>query len=254
MKHILWEGDTELEHYQVIDTVYDGRPARVLYSGDQQAAQSGIANDEGTDLLFDYNQRLFELITNLAPSSILLIGGGAFTLPSALLASLPSVLIDVVEPDSGLIEIAHAYFALPKTERLRIITTDGRTFLREQASRYDVIIVDAFMHTSAPKDLKTIEAFRAYHKHLKGQGLLAMNIISAYYGRGSVILEQLYAAADQTFDAVDIFLAGSGYSLWLPQNFILTAQKGQTQALNTHMRYEPVDSPKVSHGMALTDE
>ena len=56
-----------------------------------------MAVDDNPLLLFDYNQRLFELVTNLRPKSLLLIGGGAYTLPSALLAALPKLEITVVE-------------------------------------------------------------------------------------------------------------------------------------------------------------
>src|ERR1700760_605289 len=107
MQHILWEGDTIYGHYQVVDTLYDGRPARVLYSGDRQAAQSGIAKDASPSLLFDYNQRVFELLTSVLPKRVLLIGGAVCTLPKALLAALPDVQIDVIEPDSGLTKLAY---------------------------------------------------------------------------------------------------------------------------------------------------
>jgi spermidine synthase len=182
MQHILWEGDTAYGHYQVVDTTYDGRPARVLYSGDQQAAQSGIAKDNDTDLLFDYNQRLFELVNNINPSHVLLIGGGVFTLPTTLLKALPDVRIDVVEPDAELTELAQDFFELPVSDRLTIFNTDGRTFLREHATRYDMILVDAYTHTTIPKELKTLQAFQAYHAHLREQGAVAMNVISGYYG------------------------------------------------------------------------
>lgn len=254
MHHILWEGDTAYGHYQVVDTPYDGRPARVLYSGDRQAAQSGVAQDDNPDLLFDYNQRLFELAGNLTPGKILLIGGGVFTLPTALLRALPYTSIDVVELDPGLTELAREFFDLPVNDRLAIFNTDGRTFLRDHSMRYDMIMVDAFTHTTIPKDIKTLQAFEAYHAHLKQQGVLAMNVISGYYGSGARVLEEMYAAAERTFDTVDVFLASRGYSLWLPQNFVLTAQKGQDLPLKDYVRHEAVKPPEVRPESALEDD
>jgi len=242
---VVWEGDTAYGHYQVVDTLYDGRPARVLYSGDRQAAQSGIANDAKPDLLFDYNQRFFELVTALAPKTVLLIGGGVGTLPKALLAALPDVRIDMVEPDADLVELAYRYFDLPVDERLAIFTTNGRTFLRGHASRYDMIVVDAFTHTTIPRDLKTADAFQAYYNHLRPQGVLAVNVISGYYGPSSHVLQHMYVAALHSFDAVDIFLASRGYSLWLPQNFVLTAQKGANVPLRDYVRHDAVKPPEV---------
>lgn len=126
--------------------------------------------------------------------------------------------------------------------------------MREHASRYDMVLVDAFMHTTIPKDLRTLQAFEAYHKHLNTRGMLAMNVISGYHGRNAVTLEQMYASASRTFDAVDIFLAGRGNSLWLPQNFVLTAQKGQSLPLKDYVRHEAVAPLEVSPDMVLTDE
>lgn len=253
MQHILWEGDTPYGHYQVVDTVYDGRPARVLYSGDQQAAQSGVPQDSNPDMLFDYNQRLLELAVGLVPKRILLIGGGVCTLPAVLLTRLPSTHIDVVELDPGLIELAEQFFDLPVSDRMRVFTTDGRTYIREHAGRYDMILVDAYNHTSIPRDVKTRQAFEAYYKHLGEKGIFAMNVISGYYGSGVRPLHEVYAAAMGAFDAVDVFLAARGYSLWLPQNFVLTAQKGQNASLDSYVRYGTVTPPEVSPDAALED-
>jgi hypothetical protein len=52
---------------------------------------------------------------------------------------------------------------------------------------------------------------------------------------------------------VDVFLASRGYSLWLPQNFILTAQKGTGRPLRGYVRYEPIKPPEVSPGVAIHD-
>jgi spermidine synthase len=255
MSHdIIWEGNTPMGHYQVIDTLYDGRPARVLYSGDRQAAQSGVAKDSNPDLLFDYNQRMFELVTSLVPEKLLLIGGAVGTLPTALMEALPGIHIDMVEPDTGLTELAFTYFDLPVDDRLQVFHTDGRSFLREHATRYDMVLVDAFMHTTIPEDLKTLEAFQAYHKHLRPNGVLSINVISGYYGPSAYVLKQMCAAAFGTFQTVDVFLASRGYSLWLPQNFVLTAQKQTEFPLKDYMRYESVQPPEVSPNDALRDD
>ena len=251
---ILWEGDTAFSHYQIIDTVYDNRPARVLYSGDQQAAQSGIATDNEPDLLFDYNQRMLELVTNVVPKNLLLIGGGVGTLPKALLQILPELRIDVVELDSGLTDLAYTYFDLPVDDRLRIFHTDGRNYLRGSSERYEMILVDAFSHTSIPRELKTLEAFQAFDKHITTRGIFAMNIISAYHGPTSKIVHQICAAADQVFDRLDIFLASRGFSLWLPQNFVLVGQKGIDLSLKDYVRHASVQLPQVNPNDALHDE
>jgi len=253
MNDVLWEGNTQYGHYQVVDMLYDGRPARVLYSGDRQAAQSGIAKDDKPDLLFDYNQRIFELARALTPSTVLLIGGGVGTLPKALLELLPDVRIDMVEPDAELTELAYRFFDLPVDERLRIFNTDGRSFLREHAGRYDLVLLDAFNHTNIPTELKTLEAFTAYQKHTAKGGVFAANVISGYYGPSAHVLRHMYAAAIQAFKTIDIFLASRGFNLWLPQNFVLTAQKNTDIPLQDYVRHEAVAPPEVAPFEALRD-
>ena len=117
---ILFDGDTAFEHYQVIDTIYEGRPARVLYSGRRGTAQSGIATDGKPELLFDYNQRFTELLESIPAKHVLLIGGGAYTLPRAIVQQFPDLQIDVVELDPGLKAIAERFFGLQASDRLRI--------------------------------------------------------------------------------------------------------------------------------------
>jgi spermidine synthase len=258
MQRIVWEGNTARGHFQVVDGLYDGRESRVLYSGEKQAAQSGLARDGQPDLLFDYNQRLLELALGMQPRTVLMLGGGVGTLPQALLAELPAVHVDMVEPDPGLAELAYRYFDLPVDSRLRLFCTDGRSFLAEHIECYDMVFVDAFTHTAIPRGLKTLEAFRAYRAHLNTPGVLAMNVISGYHGQSAHPLRQTYAAALSTFDVVDIFLATQGYSMWLPQNFILTAQKtaGQNSAerpLGQYVRHAAAKPPEVHPDMVLHD-
>jgi spermidine synthase len=240
---VVWEGDTAYGHYQIVDALYDNRPARVLYSGDHHAAQSGVPKDSKPALLFDYNQRMFELVTQLTPARLLLIGGAVATLPTALVEALPDLQVDVIEPDSGLTELAYKYFDAPVTPRLRFFHTDARSYLRSTAARYDVILVDAFVHTTIPKELRTIESFAALRKHLLPDGVAAMNVISGYHGKTSYVLREIYAAAKTAFLDVDVFLAGRGYSLWLPQNFVLVCQDGSlpVQDYAQYQSIEPLD-------------
>ncbi|HEY1064196.1 MAG TPA: fused MFS/spermidine synthase, partial [Candidatus Saccharimonadales bacterium] len=182
-EQILLETNTELEHYLVVDRVYEGRPARVLFSGPQRAAQSGIGLDDDPDLLFDYNQRLLEVANALYPSRILVIGGGAFTLPQALVVALPEATVDVVELDPGLETIAAKYFGLQENDRLHITYTDGRAFVEQSREQYDLVILDVFSELAIPRQFLTVEFIAMLHEHLTSTGCVALNIIASYQGR-----------------------------------------------------------------------
>src|SRR6185312_7645761 len=185
---VLFEGGGELGHYQVVDCIYGGRPARVLYSGNRLAAQSGMARDGKSELLFDYNQRFLELIRGLIPKRLLLIGGGAFTLPKVLMDEFPRMSIDVVEPDAKLPDIAQAYFDFKPNKRMHMYHDDGRNFLTNSAAAYDVIVIDAFENTEVPLSLQTAEAVRSLRQHLRPGGVVAINVIAAYSGERSRVL------------------------------------------------------------------
>lgn len=234
---LLFETDTAYDHYQVWDMIYDGRSARVIYSGSGQAAQSGIPLDGKPDMLFDYNQRFYELVAGLLPKRLLIIGGGMFTLPTVLLEKIPSVTIDVVEIDKGLTEIAENYFNLRPNERLQIFYENGLEYLQNHDTTYDLILVDAFFNLTIPESLITPVAVKLYAKHLTKNGILVHNVVSSYLGNSSSLIFNLAKKYEKVFSGVAIYPAGHGYSLWLPQNLILAAHKDAVKPLDEYVRY-----------------
>jgi spermidine synthase len=237
----LYEADSDFEHYQVVDMVYMGREARVLFSGHQSAAQSGVAHDENQDLLFDYNQRFLELASTLRPKRLLLIGGGAYTLPMALIDSLPDIYVDVVERDPKLLEISKKYFGLKPSKRLKIIHGDGLKFLKINTKPYDMILVDAFVHNKIPKELSDKEVIGYIYSNLQKNGVAAANIISSYRGPSADILRNHFANYSAVFSSAQIFPADKIISEWMSQNFLIIAQKGKKR-LDYGLRFAAMES------------
>jgi spermidine synthase len=240
-ERILFEEDSDFEHYQVVDMVYMGRQARVLFSGRQSAAQSGVAHDDDQDLLFDYNQRFLELASTLRPKRLLLVGGGAYTLPMALIDSLPDIYVDVVERDPKLLSIAKRFFGLKANKRLRIIHGDGLEYLKMNTKSYDVILVDAFVHNKIPKELATKEVIGYIHSNLRKGGTVAANIISSYRGPSAEVLKHHYESYRVVFGDTQIFPADKVISEWISQNFLIIAQKGKKR-LDYGLRFPAMES------------
>jgi spermidine synthase len=223
---VVWQGSTRLASYRIVDQIYSGRPARVLYSGDSLAAQSGVARDDKPELLFDYNQRLLELALASKAERILLLGGGAYTLPMALLAHLPSASVDVVELDPELASLAKRYFGLEPSKRLRIIHEDASDFIASTITKYDISLVDIFNQAEVPESLATPEAASNLRQLLTPSGLLAQNAIGAYQnteGQASPIIASLLASYRSAFPAVAASAADPSLPLWQSQNLILLA-------------------------------
>ena len=221
-RRVLFDGSSEFSGYKVVETVYDGRQARLLYGG-HNTPQSGLALDDKPGLLFDYNQRFLEIALSVRPTRGLIIGGGAFTLPKALLEHFTDIHIDTVEVDPLLPVLARRHFDLPDDERLHIIVGDGRDFIEHVQEAYDLIIIDAFSEFTIPRPLYTVGAVRQYARLLKPDSVLAMNFIAQYKGSKKTLAHELVATFRTVFKAVSLFPADHTYQTTSEQNMVLVA-------------------------------
>jgi hypothetical protein len=72
---------------------------------------------------------------------------------------------------------------------------DARVSLeREEGQAFDVLVLDAFSGDSPPTHLLTREAFRVYLRHLKPDGVLAVNVTNSYLDLAPVAQAQADAA------------------------------------------------------------
>lgn len=236
----MFEAAGEFDHYRVADTIYDGRPARVLYGGQGLTAQSGVAKDAKPQLLFDYNERLMELVRGIRPRSLLLIGGGAFTMPLALNRELPDLQLDIVELDPKLLDIARRFFNFKQNGNTQVFIGDGRQFIDTIDHIYDMIIMDVFVQADVPSQFRTDEATAGLRQILNKKGVLVINIIGAMKGIRATTLLTLHQTWQAAFANVTIFPASPGLSRWMGQNFVMTAQSGQRD-LTKFIPYSPID-------------
>lgn len=220
--HLVSSIKSEYGSYKVVDTVYNGRPARMLY-GEKNSPQSGIATDESAELLFDYNQRCLEIAMSQPPTSVLVIGGGAFTFPRALYDRFPSASIDVVEIDPALVAAAYKYFDLPHDDRLTVFIEDGARYATRAKKRYDLIVIDAFSGYTIPPHLIEQAAVSQYARLLSENGVLAMNFISAYKQGRPSLGHEIVAAFGESFADIALYPSDPTYYKGEEQNFILTA-------------------------------
>jgi spermidine synthase len=243
--------ETEFEQYEIIDNIYNGRVSRMLYTNDRGSMLSGIALDGIGELLFDYNERFMEIIRGLHPRRVLLIGGGAFSLPTALNKEFPNILLDVVEIDSALTAIAIEYFDYKPNPNTKVISDAGETYLSNSKNKYDLIVLDVFSNNEVPSAFQSSEIVMFLKQNINKNGLVAMNIISAFHGIRSAALERQKAAFKASFKYIELFPNGSSVSLWLPQNFILTAANHKLD-LGEHMRYPRIDAEPIGLGSMRT--
>lgn len=217
---------TKFSHYLIEDEIYNGRPARVLYGGNRLVAQSGMARDDKAELLFDYNQRFREIVRGVKPKRLLQLGGGAFTLPTALMKEHKDLKLDVVEIDSELPDISREYFGLRPSRHLTIYVKDGNQYVAETEHVYDMIIMDVFEDAAIPETFRTAAFVRNLRMHSAQRGVVAVNVIASLQGASSNVLRTLYLRLQEVFPKVQIFPAARDYSLWMSQNYVLVAHDG----------------------------
>jgi spermidine synthase len=223
--NIVLEKDSSYQKIFVYDSFERGtkRPIRLLRTS--ILAQSGRYLD-GDDLLFDYIKQL-SLISYFLPNArkALFIGGGGYSLPSYMVEKNPQLEADVVEIDPEVSKIASEFFGADNP-RLHTFNTDGRSFINRMTGKsYDIIVLDAYKDELVmPFELITREAVQKYYELLNENGVLAINLISAFTGEKSMILETQYNTLKIFFPQVLVFKP-TNVSEYVFQNAVIFAFK-----------------------------
>ena len=130
-----------------------------------------------------------------APRRIGILGLGCGTLAAY---GLPGDVIRIYEINPQVLEIANRDFTYLKdtAAKVEVATGDGRLLLEaEPSQQFDILVMDAFSGDSVPVHLITREAFALYFRHLKPNGILAVNISNSYLD-----LEPVMERAANAFD------------------------------------------------------
>ncbi len=114
------------------------------------------------------------------PESFLFGGGGAYTLPRAVLHRDPGATVTVSEIDPAVTRLAGSELYLDP-DPITIHHVDVRNLLgRTQARSYDVIVTDVFHDIGIPWHLTTREFNEQVARTLKVGGLYLINVIDVF--------------------------------------------------------------------------
>jgi len=156
-------------------TVLDRGPARELKFDIGVQTRMYLRDPYGPGLTYSDSAHISRLFRPEA-KRILILGLGGGTLPKQFLRSYPDVVVDVVEVDPMVVQVAKKYFALPDSDRLRIHVSDARTFVRRSSETWDLIIVDVASTNrygdTMPPHLVTREFFEELGRHLAADGIV----------------------------------------------------------------------------------
>lgn len=107
---------------------------------------------------------------------ILILGLGGGTQAKQFLRYYPDIVVDVVEVDPLVIDIAKRLFHVEPGERLRIHLADARTFIKRTNEQWDLILVDIASTNrygeTIPAHLVTREFFQEIAQRLAPDGIV----------------------------------------------------------------------------------
>ena len=113
--------------------------------------------------------------SEVTPKSIAILGLAGGTAARQYTAAFgASVQITGVEIDPDIVDVAHRYFHLNEPN-VHPVVADARYWLDTQATKYDVIVMDAYRQPYIPFHLTTREFFSGVRDHLAPGGVAVVN-------------------------------------------------------------------------------
>ncbi len=191
--------------YFMVTVEEDSRGFRHLVFNPAKGSQ-GIWNPKKPDeIISNYCQymTLFLPMIDHPPERVLFIGMGVGIVPRFIGKHFPDAIMDIVEIDPDIPEIASKYFAYPKTERTNIVIRDGRDFINRNKHKYDLVFIDAYNSHSIPFQLTTREFYRKVREALKTHGIICVNV--ANLGKKQFIASEI-KTIKSVFPHLDIYV------------------------------------------------
>lgn len=134
-------------------------------------------------LVFNYTRMMMaSVLVNPDPKSILIVGLGGGTLPTALHDMYPEAEIVTAEIDPAVAKVARKYFDFKENEKNKVVIKDARLYIKRAAlkqQQFDLVILDAFGSDYIPEHLTTVEFLEEVKQVLSPKGVLAANTFSS---------------------------------------------------------------------------
>jgi spermidine synthase len=165
--------------------------------------QSGVDLDDPNRSVVGYDEALLAALA-FRPGirRVCVIGLGGGSLQRALARIRPEAVVESVEIDPVVRDIARKYFLYAETERTRTVIADGRVFLAQPGPAYDLIVLDAFNSTGVPFHLTTREFFEIVRRRLSPDGIFAANFVGQLMGGEGRLFWATYKTIRRQFGQV----------------------------------------------------
>lgn len=182
-KDLMYEGESIYNYLQVKET----DNSVILSTNVLFGVQSVMMKEEDlTGMYYDYALAapLMAGVQEKDSVRILILGMGTGTYARQCMRYYENAVVEGVEIDSKITELAGRYFALPET--VPVVSYDGRAYLQAVDQQYDIIMVDAYQDITIPFQMSSVEFFTEVLKHLTQDGVMVVNMNMKSDGEGSI--------------------------------------------------------------------
>src|ERR1051325_995738 len=207
--------------YHYIEVIDEGGMRTLSFNG---SWETKMQRDNPLQGHFEYTEYFhMPWLWNTNIKRVLMVGLGGGSTQRSYQHYYTNVIVDSVEIDPAVVNVAKTYFRVTETPTHKIHIQDGRVFLRRTTNIYDVILMDAYSTTrygsSIPPHLTTKEFFIIARNHLTTNGVMAYNIIGTVKDWNADFVGGLYRTMREVFPQVYLFPATE------TQNVVLVATK-----------------------------
>jgi len=252
---VIYNKEGIYSHILVYDSMKNDQPVRYLLRDKNNSSAIYLHSHQP---VFNYVKfyTAYQLALT-APRSILILGGGAYTLPQLYLTALPKSNVDTVEIEPQLLTLAEQYFQFKPSARFHNITEDARRYLKDHDKRYDLIFCDAFQSLfSIPFHLTTGTFFELIRDRLTPNGMVVANFIGSLAQDKVSFLWSAFRTFRMAFPESYFFAVNSPHSMGV-QNFVAVGFVGNHKPISEYelAKQEVFLEPKVLRRYALlTDD
>ena len=187
-----------------------------------QRNQSCLDLNRPNVFVLEYVRMMMAAIaTEIDPRSILMIGMGGGTIPTAISELYPTALITIVEIDEAVVRMANQYFNFVPTKVMDIAVQDGRVFVKraiEDQKAFDIVLLDAFNGDYIPEHLLTQEFLQEVKQILSQDGIVIANTFT-----GSRLNQHESATYNSVFPNFVNIKSGAS------RNRVIVAQNSQSE-------------------------
>lgn len=202
----------------------------LLIDGGAESARY-VEKGRESELVFDYMQRFsYAFLVNPNIKKTFMIGGGGFSYPQYYVNTYKDAEITVAEISKDVISAAYQFFGLKDLQedhakRIHVLNQDGIAWLNTSEEKYDLIINDAFLGTSAEK--RDVESTRIIHDHLNPDGIYVVNVLSAVEGEKSFPLEACRVILKDHFKHIASMIVDDEVDPQILQNILIFASDSE---------------------------